>query len=471
MKFAEVTDQLLELESNLGLMDLEVAGVPFWERIRFTVNRTLHQEVGDVGQAHTDPGLSYGRSLYKLARNVFVANPLFAPDSDLLVWGHERRKQLEDGLWWDIYCDPVLDRLEDDWIYLEREYENGHLRPTRTETVYYLDLLKYIPLLAMQLLRGPFTVESTMLSSSERSTLGRIEDEITERFGTSPDIQGLVASNILKRRVRRPFYRRILRQVDPGLALVVVSYGRETFIEACQDEGVPVVELQHGELSEYHMGYHFPNGPKRHFPDYFLAFGEFWTSAADFPIPDDRILPVGYPYLEHRTERFPDITPERQIVFLSQGESGERISRIATEFAALDNDWTVVYKLHPGEYSRWREAYPWLVDSPLRVIDSSEPSLYELFAHSTAQVGAYSTALYEGLHFDLDTYVADVPGIECIEGLIDAGGAAIVRSAEELDGRLRSSSGNPRIDPERFFQPDAEENVLTTLREIRADHE
>jgi hypothetical protein len=466
MEFTEVTDRLLDLEADLELLDIEVDGVPVWERVRFDVNRTLLQELGVVGQAHTHADPGYGEAIYKLTRNLFVKNPLLAPEADVLVWGHERRKQLEDGLWWDVYCDPVLDRLEDEWVYLEQEHEGGHLAPPRTERVYYLDWINYASRFPAKLLPGSVTPVSLLFSTGERESLGRIEDEIADRFGVNVDVEGRAGERLLRRRVKLPVYRRLLRRVDPDVAVVVVSYGRETFVEACKAEGLPVVELQHGELSEYHMGYHYPNGPKRDFPDYFLAFGEFWTTAADFPIPDDQVLPVGYPYLERRAERFDDVARERQVVFLSQGESGERLARFAAEFAALEHDWTVVYKLHPGEYSRWREAYPWLEDAPLEIVDSSDPPLYELFARSKAQVGAYSTALYEGLRFDLDTYVVDVPGIECVRGLLDADGATLVRGPAELAGHLRSSSGGVGVDLERFFRRGAEENVVSALREI-----
>ena len=467
MNFAEVTNRLLDLEDELELLEMEVGGVPFWERVRFFVNRTLLQKLDVIGQAHTHPRLSYGGSLYKLLRNLFIMNPLLAPKAEILVWGHERRKQLEDGLWWDIYCDPVLDGLTEDWVYLEKEYETGHLTPARTEDVYYLDLLKYIALLSAEALRGPFSPELVMLSSDERDTLNFVEDEIVDRFGIRLNLEEIVASRLLKRKVHLPLYRRILHRVDPDLAVVVVSYGRETFIEACQDEGVRVAELQHGEISEYHMGYHYPNGPKRHFPDYFLTFGEFWTSAADFPIPMERILPVGYPYLERRAAKYEDADTKQQVVFLSQGEPGERLSRFAAEFAAMDHEWDVVYKLHPGEYNRWRREYPWLEDASLRIVDDSGPSLYELFAQSSTQVGAYSTALYEGLYFDLDTYIIDVPGIECIRRLIDTGSVTLVQNGQELYERLGSPSQGEKIDLSQLFHPRAESNVVSTLRHLR----
>jgi hypothetical protein len=466
MEFTEVTDRFLDLEAELGLLDLEVDGVPFWERIRDDVLRNLLQELGVVGQAHTHAHPSPGEALYKLLRNLFVANPLRAPEADLLVWGHERRKRLEDGRWWDVYCDPVLERIEDDWVYLEREHEGGHLTPARTEQVYYLDWINYLSRFPAKALPGPITPASVVFSAAERGTVDRVEREVADRFGAAVDVGTLLSKRLLRRRVKLPLYRRLIRRVDPDLAVVVVSYGRETFVEACRAEGVPVAELQHGELSEYHLGYHYPNGSKRDFPDYFLAFGEFWTTAADFPIPEERILPVGYPYLERRAGRFADVTPERQVVFLSQGEPGERLSRVATEFARLDHDWEVVYKLHPGEASRWREAYPWLEDAPLRIVDGSEPPLYELFARSSAQVGAYSTALYEGLYFDLDTYVLDVPGIECVRGLLETDGATLVRSAGELAEHLRASTGGTGVDLDRFFRRGAEENVVSAIEEI-----
>ena len=91
-----------------------------------------------------------------------------------------------------------------------------------------------------------------------------------------------------------------------------------------------------------------------------------------------------------------------------------------------------MYKLHPGEYDRWREAYPWLVDADIKVIDSSEPPLYELFARSSVQVGVASTAIYEGLTFDLETYIYDCQGWAVTKPLVADGAATLVASADEL---------------------------------------
>ena len=44
----------------------------------------------------------------------------------------------------------------------------------------------------------------------------------------------------------------------------------------------------------------------------------------------------------------------------------------------------------------------------VRVINSSDVQLYELFAEADIQVGVTSTSLYEGLLYNLDTYILDI---------------------------------------------------------------
>jgi hypothetical protein len=229
---------------------------------------------------------------------------------------------------------------------------------------------------------------------------------------------------------------------------------------------VPVVELQHGVVSPTHLGYAYPGDRRcRTAPDYFLSFGEFWSSLVDFPFPDDRVYPVGYPYLEREAAaRDPGGETDR-VVFVSQGTVGTPLSRAAVAFAERSSR-EVVYKLHPGEYSRWREAYPWLVDAPLTVVDGDGPDLYDLFADAGAQVGVYSTALYEGLYFGLDTYVLDLPGVSYLDRLVAEGVVRKVADADALAAAVESPT--PAVDTDRFFRPGAVENARAALAAIRA---
>jgi hypothetical protein len=465
MDLEEVTDVVLTLETELDLFDRTINGVRYWERVRFDIHREIRRDLGMIEQAQPTVDRSRFVGLQRMLRSLLGNNPFFAPSNDVLVYGHERRKRSGDGTWWDIYCDPVIEALEEDCTYIERPYEGGHLTPARTDGVWHLDFVTSAPLIPLQ-----FTSIDVLLSDDDIASLKRIERRFRAETGVRPNLVDLVGRRLLQRRVRLPLYRRVLDRVDPDVVLTVVSYGREPFIEACQRHGVPVVELQHGVLSSYHLGYSFPDGrPKRTFPDYFLSFGEFWERVVALPLPSERIVPVGYPYLERRVEelaRNPATSPE-QLVFLSQGTIGQDLSRFAVEFADRNPAYDIVYKLHPSEYGRWQQECPWLREADLHVVDYPAVGLYELFAASSVQVGVYSTALYEGLQFDLDTYVVDIPGAAYMQELIEMNGATRIESVDELSAALSGGDGIAAVDTDRFFRPDAVANVRKALDGIR----
>jgi hypothetical protein len=274
-------------------------------------------------------------------------------------------------------------------------------------------------------------------------------------------------TELYDRRTTLPLYRRLIDRVDPELVVVIVSYGRETFIEACKQQGVPVAELQHGVIYDHHFGYSFSGTrTKETFPDYLLTFGEFWTDAAAYPIPEERVIPVGYPYLEQSVDKYDDVEPRDQLLFISQGTIGERLSKFAMEVEQYPEiDYNIVYKLHPGEYNRWKTEYPWLTNTDITVIDSSEPPLYELFAESSVQVGVGSTAVYEGLSFGLETYVFDCEGATVLQPLVDEGSAKLISTTDELANSLGHREF--KFDTEYYFESRATQTMCKVLSQLK----
>lgn len=137
-------------------------------------------------------------------------------------------------------------------------------------------------------------------------------------------------------------------------------------------------------------------------------------------------------------EKLNQESDNKQILFISQGVIGKYLSKLAYEIAENGNeDYQIIYKLHPGEYGTWRENYEYLnkaIDEfdNFKVIDESQPPLYELFAKSHYQVGAFSTAIYEGLAFNCKTFIIDVPGVEYLDDLIEKDIVKKVKDSEEL---------------------------------------
>lgn len=453
--------QAFELEHSL--YDLQIEGVPLWERIRFQVFQEIERENGG-GRAHTDVGDSwrdYVRGTCLFFRNLVIKNPYFSDESDIMFVGHHRRKRLENGYWWDIYCDPLHEAGDYDYTHFEKDHMLAHHTPAQTTKLRYLDIIEQASNIQRVL-----KLNTPSIPPESLDRLRKVEDRIQSRFGADIELVSLARKVLHDRRAKLGLYKRLLQRVNPELAVMVVSYGRETFIEACKSQNVPVAELQHGVVYEHHFGYSFPDPrTKVMFPDYFLAFGDFWKESVEFPIPDRRVIPIGYPFLEQSIDKYSQRRSADNLIFISQGTIGENLSKFAMELdqhPEFKHD--IIYKLHPGEYGRWQTEYPWLKNADFEVVEN-EKRLYRLFSESTAQVGVGSTAVYEGLAFDLNTYLYDCPGAEALQPLVDDGVATLVSSTDELIMQL--SDDTPDFDRSYYFEKDPIERASEVFETLR----
>lgn len=80
-----------------------------------------------------------------------------------------------------------------------------------------------------------------------------------------------------------------------------------------------------------------------------------------------------------------------------------------------------------------------------------------------------SIAVYEGLCFDLETFVFEADGADVLRPLVEDGAASTAESVDELAGYLESAAVR-RFDREWFFESDSVGNILNELERIRDVH-
>lgn len=451
-------------ENEQTLFDLRIDGVPVWERIRFDVYREINHQKGE-GQAHSRVGESYRdylRGFGLFLKNIIRKNPFLAGETDVAFFGHPRRKQGPDGYWWDLYCDPIHIACDVKSVHIESPYQLRHCTPARTKNIRYRELISYGG--EIQQLLG---LNEPSLTDAARGTLESAECAIDHRFSVDINLVERVLEELHERRSELWLYRRLLDRLNPELVVIVVSYSDETLIEACKERDIPVAELQHGVIHRAHFGYSYRGErTKEMFPDYLLTFGDFWNDKVELPLPDDRVISVGYPFLEKSIAQYDNVESTKQLLFISQGTVGERLSRFAMEVSQHpEMEYDIVYKLHPGEYDRWEENYPWLIEADFELVDSSDRQLYKMFAESSAQIGVGSTAVYEGLAFGLETYIYDCLGSDMLQPLVDEGSAELISSADELVSSLGEGGG--LFDREYYFTPNASERACEIIERLR----
>ena len=188
---------------------------------------------------------------------------------------------------------------------------------------------------------------------------------------------------------------------------------------------------------------------------------------------------MGFPYFEENSKTYMKIAEKKdneqigqqQILFISQGVIGKYLSKLAYETASNINDsknYNFIYKLHPGEYGTWRENYDYLTKAVgefdnFTVIDKSEPPLYELFAESHYQIGAFSTAIYEGLAFNCKTFIIDVPGVEYLDDLIDKDIVKKVKNSEELINYINNENISIQEYDKDYFFKNFDETIFKNI--------
>jgi len=364
----EVKTKFEAMEKELGLFELEIAGVRFWQYLRPSVFTKIQEGVGAYGQGHTglDKGLGGLIGMGCSAIKSIVRNDaFFGKKSDVLVFCFARRKLRGDGKYWDIITDYVLDDAGFGYQALECFHERGHIKPAKSEGLRYLDNM-----LGMVQIYKFF--ERVSLKPKEKKVIGLLEKTIRANFNVSINIEAAIKRELKLRFSYRKVLSKILNRYKPKIVIEVAYEHRINMVlnELCKERGITTIEFQHGATSRYHMAYDFPEGVKLDvFPDYYLSFGDYWNECTRLPLPKERVISVGYPYLEEEARKYKKDERSKRVLFISQGTIAKGLSKLAVEFAE-NGDYEVAYKLHPGEYARWRKEYPWLLESKVRVIDN-----------------------------------------------------------------------------------------------------
>ena len=451
----EICEVFFNLEEKYGLNYKQVQGCYFWKLIRIHLYYDITRKTQMFG-APQQKSLSILDKIKTFApffKNSILYNPFRGNyNKDILIFDHPR-KVMFNGQYCDIYSNFLVDFLMDDYSFdvMEAPYLNKHFTH-KQEYIRYTDAIQ----LGLYIHKKFNKIE---FSQSEKKLISTIQKELEDSFNIKLNLISMITLHILNFKYDYKKYTKLFKKRKPKMIFVVVSYENHAIVAAAKDLGIEVIELQHGTITDYHMGYSYPkktrlNGQIPYFPDKILSFGEYWVNDDTSPIGKDNVIPIGFSYFESQSKDYiNNDSHNNQILFISQGVIGKYLSELAFEFAKLQNDFKIIYKLHPGEYETWKVNYPNLVEAcnfdNFKVIDNSEMPLYKLMSDSSYQVGAFSTAIYEGLMFNCKTFILDVPGIEYLDDLIQMGYVFKIKDVRDLNENLMKF--NPTAYDKNFF--------------------
>lgn len=464
----EICERIWELEERYELNHMEIQGTYPWLIIRMYVyyEITRKTQVFESAQQASLSLFDKVKSFTPFIKNSLLNNPFSGGKCDVLIFDHPR-KVIFQNEYKDIYSYFLPQTLKENgksFEIVESPYLNKHFTSKsyqKKNNVRFNDRILLGSFINKSRNRGkvPFTED-------EKSRIDLLKKELETAFSIEIDLFKIIEDHILNFKYDYEKYLELLEKKQPKQVFLVVAYENKALVSACHEKNIEVIELQHGTISPYHLGYSYPKETCKkdgkykeieYFPDKILSFGDYWQNACSFPIGKENIISMGYPYFNESSLEFMKIDKNHnQIIFISQGVIGKYLSKFAYETARNLEDYKIIYKLHPGEYATWRENYESLVKAEkmdnFKVIDKSEPPLYELFAKSEYQVGAFSTAIYEGLSFNCKTFIIDAPGIEYLDALFDKGIVLKVDDSDDMIEKMKDSN-LAEYDKNYIFKP------------------
>jgi hypothetical protein len=469
MKFIDTYQSFREIEDRYNLFDREIANLRFWDYLRFPLWIKIVVSSGLIDDPSQDKKSSSSFTerlclVGRYLRNAFFLNPLRYKKCDYLFIGAGpmRKKRMEDKSYFDLWCDPIIDHLgRDCCILLEEPFWGRHRAINHVQK---LASTSWVQLCVA--LGNCFKRRSTAgLSEVELQFLEELDVTIANTFKIpSIKITETVCDLLHRHRIQQTCLSKLFDTLNPKAIFIMCSYGgREKYIEVAQSLGIPTIELQHGTVSPYHIGYSYPKGTsKKLAPDFFLSFGKYWEDTVELAIPSGQVETMGYPHLDDELSTYKGRSKKTQIVFLSQRTIGKKLSEFAVKLdQQLPPDWKIMYKLHPKEISGWEDRYSVLADSTVHVIAGDSPSLYDLLGDSAIQVGVYSTALYEGMALGCQTYLVNLEGVENMQSLIEKDICKLVNHPNEIN--LTYDYNTKIFDKDYFFAENWKKNLDKAL--------
>ena len=470
----------IEVEKKYNLLEKSINGFHFWTYLRVEIEGNYVLKTENLYSNYGHPKLNLASEVkmrMEQIKNIISKGRIPKGPCDLLVLNHPR-KVLVDGVYECIYTEDIVRNINNS-VVLEEPYLNRHFQPTATKRLMYTDIVYFYSFIysSFQKFFSPHKyrrIKEVMLNEIRKPI-----EELNKVYGvtiTAEQFENSLIWGYYLYKTVYTYYKRIIQKLRPKTIIEVVSYDKKCMIvnEIAKELNIPTIEMQHGVLGEGHIAYHYPEGSKvPQFPDYVFTFSKYWSRKTIMPIRDECKKATGYPYLEKMAAKYTGTLKNQEkktILFLCSNPIGNQLVDIAVKLQKIlgEREYHIIFKLHPKEYSGWRECYPKLVESGLDVIDNEKINLYYLFSISDVQVSGYnSTTIFEGLYFNLPTYILNYCVWEEIAELCENGIANYFDTAAELANLIKRDTKSKKHKMGiSLWEKDSLNKVLTELKEI-----
>lgn len=437
MLLKQIIQQILEGEAKHRLFSLTYKGYSIWSyyRMYFYYDYTKNINTFDSSVSAFKKDFQYIKQIL----NIFNLFKVFAK-KDYFILEHPRSDK--DKI--DIYTSDLVKYVGEDKCSFFSFSNNGLIN--KKERVVILDLIKIISKIISKIMYR-FLPTSYFISFKQF-----LLDLETDKHQSNNYIKNYKRYYI-ELIIQYHFYYFLLKTKNVKKVILTVSYYNMPLVFAAKNLNIETIECQHGVISKYHLGYHYPYYETSFFPDKLITFSSFWDTSATFPR-NTQLLALGNNFLSKKDKKLNKI--KNTILIVSQATIGKKLECLILKNLKNLKDFKIYFKLHPSEFNNSHVKYKKLYTYENIQIVSVEYNIEELQNISEYQIGIYSTSIYEGLEKQCKTILLDDTGIEYMEELINKQLVSKINLNEKLIDYLKNTPMNQDI---IFFERFNHENI------------
>ena len=469
----EVVDaRIRQLETKYDLLQFKVDGWCVWPLFRFGAAMALQnlprQKVSGFSR----------RERYSIAAKDILSLVRLRKARYIALTHISDQTEQENGLYKDIFVDDLLRNVGD---YFKIQTINSKIFLREDKAVF---IKSDVTTTAFNLLAGHLTkVGGPSYISRIASDLSSCLREEAELRNFTPQV---IAHQLLHFYWAKRLYAWLFRRIKPDF-LLGVDFGEFDLVASAKEQGIKVVEFQHGFIDRSHPGYSWSPYAQAYkksmpMPDLLLLYGDYWCGelrATGFW--DKELRSVG----SVRVDRYRKINRMNQkkeqaynLLLTTQGVDVEKVISFISDFLEMARgklEFNLFIKLHPGyETDKERYTAAFQMKKNVRVLLGSEPpSTFELLTQTHLHLSISSTCHYDALALGVPTVILPFASHENVLHLCEEGHAFLARTPQDLlEIILHERNHSPSEEVgKRYFTPGALENIKKELGNKKENRE
>lgn len=385
-----------EIETSYAVSKLKVDTFQIWPLIRKDIYFALIHKPKAVDESSSVLPKKTKRKLISVFKYLYGFTNFFRK-YQYVFFTNTKNLRIVDGKPRDRLVFMLLDLLEhNESLVIERSYPlYPHPKGKRDESVLGVGFLSL------------FYWGRFMRSRKTHYHVSNVEilDSILEKYNIHFNLQQFLHKYF----AFHDTVKKLLSRWKPKYVFITQYYGifNQGIIAASKALNIPVIEFQHGLISDSHIAYNIPIPLNRYsFPDYLFVFGEESRKIFhenNYYIDQQSVFPIGNAYLYYLNNRYQfsrdlqqeiatfNRTYELIVAISSQNLVDDELFSFCVELAKLSPTILYIYVPRDMESFYYERSYP------NNFIFLPDLNIYEIILIANVHATVYSTCALESL--------------------------------------------------------------------------